>query len=245
MPSYSIGNDILKTFSDLISKYGWTSKNQLERPPINKSFLLRVRGYVFYYEFPEGDGYRPHIGFYELTFKDKAAARRFSIDDYKHLFPRVVNWKHHEYIRWRELRNENIVYIVYAYPVRQDIDIFYKIFSEYVTSCKTFHFSSLESRLRQCYEKDRELFHATKMLQVFLKKQGLYYGTDDGIYGEKTKKGLQRFLKEKGFYKGEADGLLGKSSRDAIKEYQKSIGIKTTGSLNLKTATAMQRQNTE
>jgi Putative peptidoglycan binding domain len=241
--AYSLENDILNSFNDFIGKYGWKAHIPAKQRPYRENVL--VRGTVFSYEFPEEDGYWPHIGFYELTFKDKTGATGFRIENYKRLFPEVVVWEHHEYIRWHEFRNENIVYIVYAYPLRQDIDTFFRVFTAYLKSYGTSDISSLENTLKQSYEKDRNFFHAIKIMQTSFKSRGLYDGTADGIYGPNTKKGLQQFLREKGFYQGEVDGLLGKSSRNAIKQYQKSNGLKTTGRVNLETAKAMQRQNIE
>ena len=157
----------------------------------------------------------------------------------------MVVWEHHEYIRWHEFRNENIVYIVYAYPARQDIDTFYRVFTGYLKSYGTSDISPIENTLRQSYEKDRNFFHTIKSMQISLKSSGFYDGSADGIYGHNTKKALQQFLRDKGFYQGEVYGLLGKSSRDAIKLYQKNIELKMTGRINLETAKAIQRQNIE
>lgn len=239
--AYSSENDILNSFNAFISRYGWKAHIPSKRSPYKENVFLR--GTVFFYEFPEEDGYWPHIGFYELTFKDKTGATGFCIENYKHLFPEVVVWEHHEYIKWHEFRKKNIVYVVYAYPVRQDIDTFYRVFTGYLKSYGTSDISSLENTLKQTYEKDRNFFHAIKIMQTSLKNRGYYNGTADGINGYNTKKALQQFLRKEGFYQGEVDGLLGKSSRDSIKQYQNSIGLKTTGFVNLETAKAIQRQN--
>jgi hypothetical protein len=243
LDTYSSENDILKSFNAFISKYGWKAHIPLKQRPYKENVFLR--GTVFSYEFPEEDGYWPHIGFYELTFKDETGATGFRIENYKRLFPEVVVWEHHEYIKWHEFRDEKIVYIVYAYPVRQDIDQFFRVFTGYLKSYGTSDISSLENTLKQSYEKDRNFFHAIKIMQTSLKNRGYYDGRSDGIYGHSTKKGLQKFLKKNGFYQGEVDGLLGKSSREAIKQYQKSIGLKTTGFVDLETAKAIQHQNIE
>lgn len=243
LDAYSSENDILKSFNAFISKYGWKAHIPSKQRPYKENIFLRSM--VFSYEFPEEDGYWPHIGFYELTFKDKKGATGFRIENYKRLFPEVVVWEHHEYIRWHEFRNENIVYIVYAYPARQDIDTFYRVFTRYLKSYGTSDISPIENTLRQSYEKDRNFFHTIKSMQISLKSSGFYDGAADGIYGHNTKKALQQFLRDKGFYQGEVDGLLGKSSRDAIKQFQKSVELKTTGRINLETGNAMQRQNIE
>jgi len=243
LDAYSSENDILKSFNAFISKYGWKAHIPSKQRPYTENVFLRST--VFSYEFPEEDGYWPHIGFYELTFKDKTGAAGFRIENYKRLFPEVVVWEHHEYIRWHEFRKENIVYIVYAYPARQDIDTFYRVFTRYLKSYGTSDISLIENTLKQLYEKDRNFFYAIKIMQTSLKSRGFYDGTADGIYGYNTKKGLQQFLRDKGFYQGEVDGLLGKSSRDAIKQFQKSVELKTTGRINLETGNAMQRQNIE
>ena len=82
-------------------------------------------------------------------------------------------------------------------------------------------------------------------MQASLKSRDFYDDKADGIYGHKTKKGLQQFLIKEGFYQAKVDGFLGKSSRDAIKQYQESIGLKTTGRINMEIAKAMQHQNIE
>jgi len=243
LDAYSLENDILNSFNTFISRYGWKAYIPSRRSPYKENVFLRRT--VFSYEFPEDDGYWPHIGFYELTFKDKTGASGFRIENYKRLFPEVVVWEHHEYIRWHEFRTENIVYIVYAYPLRQDIDTFYHVFTKYLKSYGTSDILSLENTLKQLYEKDRNFFHAIKIIQTSLKSRGFYDGRSDGIYGHNTRKALQQFLRKEGFYQGEVDGILGKSSRDAIKEYQKRIKLKTTGRINLETAKAIQRQNIE
>jgi hypothetical protein len=243
LDAYSTENDILNSFNAFIGKYGWKAHIPAKQKPYRENVLLR--GTVFSYEFPEEDGYRPHIGFYELTFKDKTGATDFRIENYKRLFPEVVVWEHHEYIRWHEFRKENIVYIVYAYPARQDIDTFYHVFTKYLKSYGTSDILSIENTLKQSYEKNRNFFHAIKIMQTSLKSRGYYDGTADGIYGHNTRKALQQFLRKEGFYQGEVDGLLGKSSINAIKEYQKRMGLKTTGRVNLETAKAMHRQKVE
>ena len=243
LAAYSFENDILTSFNTFIGRYGWKANMPSKPSPYDENVFLRRT--VFSYEFPEDDGYWPHVGFYELTFKDKTGATGFRIENYKRLFPEVVVWEYYEYIRWHEFHTENIVYIVYAYPVRQDIDTFFGVFTRYLKSYGTSDISSLENTLRQSYEKDRNLFNAIKIMQTALKSNGYYDGKTDGIYGYNTKKALQRFLRKKGFYQGDVDGLLGKSSRNAIKQYQKSMGLKATGNVNLKTAKAIERQNIE
>ena len=100
---------------------------------------------------------------------------------------------------------------------------------------------SPENNLKQSYEKDRNSFNATKIMQTSLKSRGFYDGAVDGNYGSNTKKALQEFLRKEGFYQGEVDGHSGEALRDAIKQYQKSNGLKITGDINLETANAMQR----
>ena len=91
----------------------------------------------------------------------------------------------------------------------------------------------------------KSFVQAIKILQSVLKDKGYYKSKVDGIYGYETTEGLQRFLGSKGFYKGEIDGLFGKASIAAIKQYQKSLGLKTTGHMNLETGKAMESQETD
>ena len=234
--------DILKDFAAFISNYGW---NGYIAPHYRRnSDTVKFRGTIFGYEFPERDGYWPHVGFYEFVFTHVQAARRFRIEDFKHLFPEVVVWEHHEYIQWRTYYHQNTVYIVYAYPARQDIDTFFHYLKDYFESYEKSDFSSLEEKLTKTYQKDRDFFQAIKIVQSVLKDKGYYRDKVDGIYGYDTTKGLQRFLSKKGFYRGEIDGLFGEASIAAMKHYQRSLGLKTTGFMNLKTAKAMESQET-
>jgi len=240
LTTHSLQKDILKDFATFISTYGW---NGYIAPHYRRySDTVRFRGTVFGYEFPERDGYWPHVGFYELVFTHVQGARRFRIEDFKRLFPEVVVWEHHEYIRWHTYYHQNIVYIVYAYPLRQDIDTFFRSFKEYLESYAQSDFSSLKEKFKKPYQKDRDFFEAIKTVQSVLRRKGYYSGKADGIYGYETTKGLQRFLSNKGFYRGEIDGFFGKASIAAMKHYQKSLGLKTTGFMNLKTAKAMEAQ---
>ena len=206
---------------------------------------VMFRGTVFGYEFPERDGYWPRVGFYELVFRHVQETRRFRIENFKRLFPEVVVWEHHEYIRWRTCYHQNIVYIVYAYPTRHDIDTFFRFFKDYLESYSKPDFSSLEKKLKKPYQKDRDFFQAVKILQSVLNDRGYYKSKVDGIYGYQTTEGLQRFLNKKGFYKGEIDNLFGKASIAALRQYQKSLGLKMTGHMNLETAKAMELQETD
>ncbi len=238
LTTHSLQKDMLKDFAAFISNYGW---NGYIAPHYRRySDTVRFRGTVFGYEFPEMDGYWPHVGFYELVFTNVLEARRFRIENFKRLFPKVVVWEHHEYIRWHTYYHQNIVYIVYAYPLRQDIDTFFRFFKDYFESYAQSDFSSLKKKLKKPYQKDRDFFQAVKIVQSVLKDKGYYRGKVDGIYGYETIEGLQRFLSKKGFYRGEIDGLFGKASIAAMKQYQKSLGLKTTGHMNLKTAKAME-----
>ena len=108
-------------------------------------------------------------------------------------------------------------------------------------SSETSDISSPENSLRQSYEKDRNSFNATKIMQTSLKSRGFYDGAVDGSYGPNTKKALQEFLRKEGFYQGRVDGRSGEALRGAIKQYQKSNGLKITGHINPETANAMQR----
>jgi hypothetical protein len=242
--SYSSQDDKLKRFADIIGQYGWKCHIGEERLSYKEN--VRIRGTTFVYEFPEkGDDYFQKIGFWELAFKNVQSAKTFRIENYKPLFPGVVVWEHYEYIKWRVHRLENIVYIVYAYVSRQDIDTFFQMFTKYLELQNKSDFSSYESKLKESYEKDRNFFQAVKVLQSTLRVHGFYKGSVDGLYGSDTIKGFQRFLKMKGFYEGEFDGVMGKSSMEAVKKYQKSVNKKVTGQINLETANAMQRENIE
>lgn len=244
LTSYSLQDDKLKRFADLIGQYGWKCHIGEERAPYNDNVM--TRGTTFLYEFPErGEDYFQKIGFWELTFKNVQSAKTFRIENYKPLFPEVVVWPHYEYIKWRVHRRENIVYIVYSYVSRQDIDTFFHMFTEYFELQNKSDFSSYESKLKESYEKDRDFFQAVKVLQSTLRVNGFYKGSVDGLYGSETIKGFQRFLKMKGFYKGEVDGVMGKGSMEAVKKYQKNVNAKMTGQINLETANAMQRENIE
>ena len=237
-PVHSSQKDILKDFASFISNYGWCGTIA---PHYRRySETVKFRGTVFGYAFPENDGYWPHVGFYEFVFTHAQKARRFRIEDFKRLFPQVVVWEHHEYIRWHTYYHQNIVYIVYAYPLRQDIDTFFHYFKDYFESYEKSDFSSLEEKLTKTYRKDKDSFQAVKIVQSVLKNKGYYSGKADGIYGFKTKKGLQRFLFSKGFYKGEIDGRFAKQTLEAMKQYQESLGLETTGHMNLKTAQTME-----
>jgi len=232
--------DILKDFAAFISNYGWCG---YIAPHYRRySDTVKFRGTIFGYKFPEIDGYWPHVGFYEFVFTHVQAAKRFRIEDFKRLFPEVVVWEHHEYIRWRTYYYQNTVYVVYAYPARQDIDTFFHYFKDYFESYEKSDFSSLEEKLTKTYQKHRDFIEARKTVQSVLKRKGYYTEKADGIYGYETKKGLQQFLSKKGFYRGEIDGLFGKASIAAMKQYQESLGLKMTGFINLKTAKAMESQ---
>lgn len=237
-PVHSSQKDILKDFAGFISNYGWYG--YIAPHYRQYSETVKFRGTIFGYQFPERDGYWPHVGFYEFVFTHAQAARQFRIEDFKRLFPEVVVWEHHEYIRWHIYYQNNIVYIVYAYPLRQDIDTFFQYFKDYFESYEKSDFSSLEEKLAKTYQKDRDFFQAVKIVQSVLKDKGYYRDKVDGIYGWETKKGLQRYLSSKGFYKGEIDGRFGKASIAAMKQYQESLALKITGHINLKTAQAME-----
>ena len=244
-PSYSIQDDMLKRFADLIGQYGWKCSLGEERAPYNENVM--IRGTTFFYEFPEREiDYFQKIGLWELAFRNVQSAKTFRIENFKPLFPEVVVWEHYEYIKWRILRRENIVYIVYTYVVLlQDIDTFFKMFTEYFEVQTESDFLSYENKLKESYEKDRNFFQAVKVLQSALSVHGFFQGSVDGLYGKETKKGFQKFLKMKGFYEGEVDGIMGKGSMEAVKKYQKNVNIKMTGRINLETANSIQHEKIE
>jgi hypothetical protein len=241
-PANCAENDRLKSFVALINRYGWEGEMTSEGTQYDDRVL--IRGAEFVYQFPEHDGYFPRIGFYELTFRSVHDAKGFRIENYKSLFPKVVVWEHHEYIRWRTHRHENINYVIYAYPTRQDIDTFFRIFTQYLQSHLSGGLGPLERKLKDQYETDLRFFQAVKTTQSVLRDQGFYEGDVDGVFGYETRKGLQRLLRTKGFYRGKIDGLLGKGSIVAFKRYQKSLGVKETGIIGLETAEAMKNQET-
>jgi peptidoglycan hydrolase-like protein with peptidoglycan-binding domain len=52
-------------------------------------------------------------------------------------------------------------------------------------------------------------------------------------------KQAQAMLKDRGFYTGEQTSKLDQATRDGIKQYQKTVGLKSTGTLNKSTLEKM------
>jgi len=52
-------------------------------------------------------------------------------------------------------------------------------------------------------------------------------------------KQAQAMLKDRGFYSGEQTAKLDQATRDALKQYQKTVGLKSTGTLNKSTLEKM------
>ena len=52
-------------------------------------------------------------------------------------------------------------------------------------------------------------------------------------------KQAQAMLKDRGFYSGEQTAKLDQATRDGLKQYQKTVGLKSTGTLNKSTLEKM------
>ncbi|MFH1699177.1 MAG: peptidoglycan-binding protein [Candidatus Zixiibacteriota bacterium] len=245
----------MEQFANFLSQFGWDY--QITDIPFNETHFKTVRSVKFNYRFPEDDGYFPKLDVVEINYKQSenipgfndslnqiygiGRPRRphdnsFPLIRYQSTFKWVRSDLFQEYGTWLAYRINNVVYIVYKTPTRQDIRGFFNIMVGFFKNTNGNEFSVLKKIVESKYKRDLEFFQATKTTQSSLKTNGYYNGHIDGVFGRKTKEGLQQFLYDQGYYLGEIDGVYGRNTTEALKKFQIENDLKPTGEINNETA---------
>ena len=238
-------------FFKLLTNYGWDVQkieNELAHYP-----GIVISGGRIEYQIPNGGGYYEKLQFYILTYNSQTqvpltdgkydqvypycfSEGAFPIQNYKDLFDGVFDWEHFQYIRWNAYRKENTVYLIYANPVRQDIDYIFNFLVDYYRASTDSAKFEVENKINKDYLRAKELFESHKIIQGSLKEMGFYQGNVDGMFGSGSIKALQKYLKSQGYFNGSLDGDYGRKTKEALKKLQGQFGLQPTGEIDLETA---------
>lgn len=241
-------------FAEAIKDCGWSNNMSAVSEDPRNGASVALRGW-FQYTVPGEDGYYPKLECLVLGFEKESSIPNNNgnlTQAYKDLtgtnaFPLHIFYGRSDpgidmYLHWSAFRVRKTVIVFCCVPTRQETDFFMNYLTSFLQVDSPEELALLRKQWRGSFDKEKDTFLAGRKIQAFLKREGLYDGNADGMFGEKSKKAFQTYLKNRGYYTLEIDGRYGKGTRDAIRELQKSLGVKVTGNLTLEMADAMEKK---